>query len=105
MTTRAGLRARLDKIRRAIEPKGSRIHLSDPLEGGDDGVPLIQVKNNHGVAYWTSPHMRAMTEAAAKHVTAEEAERAKRFAAMSGEEIAEAARAEAQVVANPYWAR
>jgi hypothetical protein len=73
---------RLIKIKQAIEPRGSRIRISDPIQGTDPG-PQTTYKNIYGRTVHTSESAKSLLDALAEKEAAEEA--AKR-AAVAGKE-------------------
>jgi hypothetical protein len=101
MTTRAALRLRLNKIRAAIEPRGSRIRITDPIGAIDPG-PQTTYVNAYGKTVHTSESSaRIRDEAIAKDMAEEAARRA--AAAAAGKSLEEVV-AEMQANAGaPWW--
>jgi hypothetical protein len=61
MSTRAGLRRRLELLRAAVEPKGTYIRISDPFPEGEASAPVV-VGQINGCTVWGSSSSRSILD-------------------------------------------
>jgi hypothetical protein len=92
----------LDKIRAAIEPRGSRIRVTDPI-GDTDAGPQTTYVNAYGKIIHTSESSKSLIDRAAEKEAAEEA--ARRAAADAAGKSLEDAVKELQDSAGVPWYR
>jgi hypothetical protein len=91
----------LVKIKQAIEPRGSRIRVSDPIGDTDPG-PQTTYKNEYGKLVHTSESSAHLRDAAIAKDAAEEAAR-QAAAASAGKSLEEMAREMADNAGVPWY--
>jgi hypothetical protein len=63
MSTRAGLRRRLELLRAAIEPKGSYVRITEPIPEGETPAPVV-IGRIGGCDVYGSESSRSILDAA-----------------------------------------